>query len=66
MFSSCALELSSRAFNWFRLELAIVCMLILFREFAYCTELCILTRKYVVEVAILFVVVTCNSFEVLT
>ena len=50
----------------FRLELSIVCMFILFREFACCTESCVLTRKQVVEIAILFVVVICNSFEVLT
>ena len=41
-------------------------MFILFRKFACCTEFCVLTRKYVVEVVVLFVVVTCNSFEVLT
>ena len=41
-------------------------MFYLVREFAYCTEFCVLTRKLVVEVAVLFVVVTCNSFEVLT
>ena len=49
----------------FRLDLSIFFMFILFREFSYCSEFCVLTRKQVVEVAILFVVVTCNSFEVL-
>ena len=39
-------------------------MLILFRELVCCTELCVLHEK-VIEVAIISVVVTCNSFEVL-
>ena len=38
LFSSCALEFSYRAFNWFRLELSIVCMFILFSELACCTK----------------------------
>src|ERR1041384_8035722 len=41
-------------------------MFYLVREFSYCTEFCVLTRKWVVKVAVLFEVVTCNSFEVLT
>src|SRR3954464_5203076 len=41
-------------------------MFYLVREFACCTEFCVLTIKYVVKVVILFEVVTCNSFEVLT
>ena len=55
-----------RAFLLPQVELSIGCMFYLVREFACCTEFCVLTRKQVVEVAILFAVVTSNSFEVLT
>ena len=50
----------------FRLNFLQVACFILVREFACCTESCVLTRKQVVKVAFLFEVVTCNSFEVLT
>ena len=60
------LQFSSRAFVLSQVELSIGCMFYLVQRVSCCTEFCVLTRKQVVEVAILFVVVTCNSFEVLT
>ena len=60
------LQFFSRAFLLSQVELYIGCMFYLVREFACCTEFCVLTRKQVVEVVILFVVLTCNSFEVLS